>query len=119
MKYAILFQGPVTPPEHVPSPAEMAEIKRVWGDYMGALNAAGIIRGGEALLPAHTGSTVRLRDGKRHVQDGPMADSKEALGGFVIIEVPDLDAALDWAARSPSSVYGSTEVRPVWENPLA
>jgi hypothetical protein len=118
MQYAILFYGPQLPAGHEPSAAEQAEMKRVWGEYMGALGAAGVMRGGEALMPAHTASTVRLRDGRRQVQDGPMADSKEALGGFVVIEVPDLDAALDWAARSPSSLRGATEVRPVWVNPL-
>ncbi len=119
MQYTLLFHGPNMPADHVPSAEEQAQMQRVWGEYMTALNAAGIVRGGQALMPVHTGSTVRLRDGKRHVQDGPMADSKESLGGFVVIDVPDLDVALDWAARSPSSLHGSTEVRPVWENPLA
>jgi hypothetical protein len=56
---------------------------------------------------------LRVRDGKRHVQDGPFADTKEQLAGYFIIEAPDLDAALEWAARSPSAAYASVEVRPV------
>lgn len=118
MKYMLLFYGPEMPADHIPSEAEMAGMRQVWGAYMGALNEAGVMRGGDALQPAYSATTVRLRDGGRHVQDGPMADSKEQLGGYVTIEVPDLDAALEWAARSPSSVRGATEVRPVWENPL-
>jgi hypothetical protein len=56
---------------------------------------------------------VRLRDGKRLVQDGPFADAKEPLGGYFVIEVPDLDTALEWAARAPSAAGASVEVRPV------
>ena len=119
MKYMLLFYGPEMPADHIPSAEEMAGIKQVWGAYMGALSEARVMRGGEALQPARSATTVSLREGRRQVQDGPMADSKEQLGGYVIIEVPDLDAALDWAARSPSSVRGATEIRPVWENPLA
>ena len=58
-------------------------------------------------------TTVMMRDGKRVVQDGPYAESKDILGGFFVIEVPDLDVALEWAARSPASSVGHTEVRPV------
>jgi hypothetical protein len=69
-------------------------------------------------MPPETGTIVRVRDGVRSlqdgaVQDGPYADSKEQVGGYFIVEVPDLDTALEWAARSPSASYASTEVRPV------
>jgi hypothetical protein len=69
--------------------------------------------GGKGLEPPSTGTTVRLRDGERIVQDGPYADTKEQLGGFFVIDVPDLDAALDWAARCPAATDGVVEVRPV------
>ena len=68
---------------------------------------------GNGLQPPHTATSVRVRDGKRQVQDGPFADSKEQLAGYFIVEVPDLDVALDWAARAPSASYASVEVRPV------
>ena len=90
-----------------------------WTAYIGAIAQAGIIVSGNALLPPATGTVVRLRDGTRSltdlgtVQDGPYADSKEQLAGYFIIEVPNLDAALEWAARSPCAATGSTEVRPV------
>jgi hypothetical protein len=73
------------------------------------------MRGGKR-LHALSGTSVRMRNGQRQVQDGPFADSKDLLGGFVVIEVPSLDEALQWAARSPSSLVGTTSVWPV--NPM-
>jgi hypothetical protein len=80
--------------------------------YTQALQAAGIMVGGAGLQPPPLGTTVRERDGKRQVQDGPYADTKEQLGGFYEIDVPDLDTALDWAARCPAASTGVVEVRP-------
>jgi hypothetical protein len=84
-----------------------------WRTYHKALLEAGIYVGGNPLRSPETGTTVRLKEGKRHVQDGPFADSKEQLGGFTILELPSLDAALDWAARCPAASVGAVEVRPV------
>jgi hypothetical protein len=84
-----------------------------WRNYHKALLEAGIYVGGNPLRSPETGTTVRLKEGKRHVQDGPFADSKEQLGGFTILELPSLDAALDWAARCPAASVGAVEVRPV------
>jgi hypothetical protein len=84
-----------------------------WGEYIGAMMQAGITKGGNGLQPPHTGTTVRFRDGKRLVQDGPIADTKEQLGGYMIVDVPDLDTALGWAAKAPCAATGSVEVRPV------
>jgi hypothetical protein len=86
-----------------------------WGAYRAytqALQAAGIMVGGAGLQPPPLGTTVRQRDGKRQVQDGPYAETKEQLGGFYEIDVPDLDTALDWAARCPAATTGAVEVRP-------
>jgi hypothetical protein len=85
-----------------------------WGAYTQALIDAGVMRGGNALKPSFTASTVRVRDGQREVQDGPYADTKEHLGGYYLIEVPDLDEALAWAARNPAASTGAVEVRPVF-----
>ena len=68
---------------------------------------------GAGLLPPATAATVRTGGGGRTVQDGPFAEVREQLGGFFVIEVPDMEAALGWAAKAPSSASGSTEVRPV------
>ncbi len=87
-----------------------------WRAYYKALVEAGVYVGGAPLKDVATATTVRVKDGKRHVQDGPYADSKEELAGFIILELPSLDAALDWAARCPSGAYGALEVRPMDES---
>jgi hypothetical protein len=84
-----------------------------WFAYIGAIRASGIVTGGAGLLPPSTGAVVTVRDGGRQVVDGPYPDSKEQLGGFFIVEVPDLETALDWAARSPAASDGSVIVRPL------
>lgn len=84
-----------------------------WRAYHKALQEAGIFVGGDPLQVPETGTTVRIRDGKRQVQDGPFADTKEQLGGFTILELPSLDAALEWAARCPAASIGAVEVRPL------
>ena len=86
-----------------------------WGaflPYMQAIRDAGIFAGGAGLEPSDTATTIRRKDGTRLVQDGPYADTKEQLGGFLVIEVPDLDSALGWAARYPAGPDGVVEVRP-------
>lgn len=73
----------------------------------------GAMRGGDGLQPVETATTVRVRKGKTETMDGPFATTKEHLGGYYLIDVPDLDAALKYAAMVPSAEYGSVEVRPV------
>ena len=75
---------------------------------------AGVLRGSNRLRGTAAATTVRLVDGKPQVLDGPFADSKEQLGGYYLIDAPDLDAALGWAARCPTASHGTVEVRPVW-----
>jgi hypothetical protein len=84
-----------------------------WRAYYKALVEAGVYVGGDPLQAPETGTTVRLKNGKRRVQDGPFADAKEQLGGFTILELPSLDAAIDWAARCPAASIGAVEVRPL------
>ena len=84
-----------------------------WRAYYKALVGAGVYVGGDALEVPETGTTVRLGDGKRRVQDGPYADTKEQLAGFIVLDVPSVDAALDWAARCPGASLGVVEVRPL------
>jgi len=86
-----------------------------WAAYSQALAEAGAMVAGEALQGAETASTVQVRDGKRIVTDGPFIESKEVIGGYYVIDVADLDEALDWAARIPNSHFGTIEVRPVME----
>jgi len=84
-----------------------------WRAYYKALVEAGVYIGGNALELPETATTVRLQDGKRHVQDGPYAETKEQLGGFILLEVPTIDTALEWAARCPGASIGTVEVRPL------
>jgi hypothetical protein len=86
--------------------------------YMEAMTKAGVLKDSKGLQQTSAATTVRVVDGKPQVLDGPYADSKEQLGGFHIIEVTDLDAALAWAARSPTALHGVVEVRPVREGTL-
>jgi len=91
--------------------------KELWADYA-AFNAALKKAGegmttGERLKPSSAATTVRQRDGKTNVLDGPYADTKEQLAGYFFVTVNDLDEAIAWANRCPSSKYGSIEIRPV------
>jgi hypothetical protein len=84
-----------------------------WAAYSAALEAAGIEFTGEALHGPEAATMVRMRDGERVVTDGPFIESKEVVGGYYVIDVADLDAAIDWAAKIPNVHFGSVEVRPV------
>jgi hypothetical protein len=84
-----------------------------WRDYYQAVVAANIYAGGDPLEVPETATTVRQKEGKRLIQDGPYANTKEQLGGIMILDLPSLDAALDWAARCPAAAYGAVEVRPL------
>ena len=81
--------------------------------YGEALRASGVFVAGAGLEPPPSATMVSVRNGKRQVHDGPYAESKEFIGGFVIIDVPDLDAALEWAARNPTAADVVVEVRPL------
>ncbi len=83
-----------------------------WRAYSEALKEAGVMAGGNPLQAPATATTVHVREGERTVRDGPFADTKEQLGGYYLLDVPDLDAALDWASRCPTT-DGAIEVRPV------
>ena len=84
--------------------------------YVEAMAQAGVLKSGNGLLPTSAATTVRVKEGKAQVLDGPYADSKEQLAGFHIIEVADLDAAIAWAARCPTALHGVVEVRPLRES---
>ena len=82
--------------------------------YTEALTKAGVFKGANRLQESASATTVRVADGKSQVLDGPYVETKEQLGGYYLIEVPDLDAAISWAARCPGASHGTVEVRPVW-----
>jgi hypothetical protein len=109
MKYALLVHQSQEEFERRKDPALQAA-GRAYGE---ALQAAGVFIGGAGLESPQAATTVKVRDGKRRVQDGPYAETKEFLAGFAIIDVPNLDEALEWAARHPASGFAEVEVRPL------
>ena len=96
------------------SPADAAQGLAAYGAYSEAMNKAGVMVGGDRLQPVAAATTVRLANGKTEVLNGPYAETKEQLGGFYMIDVPDLDTALSWASRCPGASHGTVEVRPIW-----
>jgi hypothetical protein len=94
--------------------AERSTALAAYTAYTEALQQAGVLRGGNRLRPAEMATTVRIRNGKTEVLNGPFAETREELGGYYLIDVPDLDAALAWAARCPGAGHGVVEVRPIW-----
>src|SRR5215210_7667995 len=119
MRYAILIydEETATPSPEPPDPAVAAEVHSAYNAYTKMLHDRGAFVAGEALQPAVTATTVRVRDGDTLTTDGPFAETKEGLGGFYLIEAADLDEALELAAGCPAARYGSIEVRPVMELP--
>lgn len=113
MQYMLLLNEPASEFARRHDPAEAGAYWGGWNAFIAAMAQAGVIVKGDGLQGPHTATTVRIRDGRRIVQDGPYADAKEQLGGYFVIEVPDLDTALEWAARAPSAASASVEVRPV------
>lgn len=113
MKYMLIMNETAEALAQREDPARVADYWGAWGAYVQAVEAAGIFVSGAGLKTPDTATTVRIRDGQRHVHDGPYSETKEMLGGFFVIDVPTLDVALEWAARSPSASYASVEVRPV------
>lgn len=111
MRYTLFLYNDESAFEHM-TEADMGEALASYGAYIGALREAGVFIDTDYLAPSGTGTVLTMQTGTRQVQDGPYADTKEQLGGYFVIDVPDLDAALDWAAKCPSAQYGKIEVRP-------
>jgi len=84
-----------------------------------AVEAAGVLVGGQALQPISTATSVRVRQQKTNITDGPFAETKEQLGGYYLLDCKDLDEAIAWAAKIPSARYGTVEVRPIMDIPSA
>jgi len=95
--------------------AEQEQGAAAYMAYGEALKKAGVLAGSNRLQPTSASTTVRITNGKSQVLDGPYVDTKEQLGGYFLIDVKDLDAAISWAARCPAAGHGVVEVRPIWE----
>lgn len=115
MKYLLLQYADETAMMNLPR-EEARQMHAAYTAYMEAMTNAGVLLGNSGLRPTSEATTVRAPGGKQTVVNGPFAETKEQLGGYFLIDVPDLDAALSWAARCPVVQHGdgAIEVRPVW-----
>jgi hypothetical protein len=111
MRYVLLMHYR-EPAEGEISAEEIAEAMEAFGAYGRALEAAGVIVSADVLQPTAATTTVTRREGTLRVQDGPFAETKEALAGVFVLDVPDLDAAIGWAEKCPGAQWGVIEVRP-------
>jgi hypothetical protein len=111
VKFMLLLYVPTEIRDDPNARASMQE----WMAYGRALTDAGAHLGDNALEGLETATTVRVRDGETLVSDGPFAETKEMLGGYYVIDVPDREAAVAWAAKVPNAPYGTIEIRPVME----
>ena len=115
MRYMLLIYGP----EQAPTEAgddPMGDMEP-WFAYTRWLRDEGTYVAGDPLAPSTSATTVRIRDGARQTVDGPFAETKEVLGGYYIVDCPDLDSAIEAAARCPGALHGSMEVRPIVDIP--
>ncbi len=114
MKYMLILVSDPADEPGFESP-EFGPYMQEWVDYSAALVEAGGLVSGEALQGKETATTVSVRNGERVMTDGPFIESKEVVGGFCVIDVANLDEAMDWAAKIPNATFGRVEVRPVME----
>ncbi len=116
MKYLLLIYDD----ESTWSTMSEEDSKAIMGEYFAyseKVFGSGAAQGGDALQPTATATTVRVRDGQTLATDGPFAETKEQLGGYYLLDVPNLDEAIRWASQIPSARWGSIEVRPIQEYP--
>lgn len=114
MEYMLLIHSDPKGFEALP-PAVRSQALAAYGAYTEALRKAGVVRSSNRLHPSSMATAVKVRDGKTEVLNGPYIETREELGGYYLIDVPDLDTALSWAARCPGASHGTVEVRPVWD----
>jgi hypothetical protein len=113
MQYMLLIYGDERAGESAPR-EQINEVINAYMAYGQALSDAKVLVASNRLRPTSAATTVRIADGKTKVLDGPFAETKEQLGGYYLIDAPDLDAALSWASRCPGARHGTVEVRPIW-----
>lgn len=115
MRYlALIYSEEPTSP---PPPERLAEVGAAYGAFTTMLRDRGVFVDGDELQPTATATTIQIRDGRTLITDGPFAETKEALGGYYLIEAADLDEAIQLAAACPGATWGSIELRPVRDQP--
>jgi hypothetical protein len=113
MRYLMLIYTPES--SMPPAPVEGRKMMEAYVNFTQEVRDNGMLQGGEALQPTTTATTVKVRDGERIITDGPFAETREALGGYYLLNCKDLDEALEYAAKIPGAQIGSVEVRPIME----
>jgi len=113
MKYMLLIYGEETKFAKM-GEAQLTEVMGAYRAYTEALQKANVIVDSSRLRDVSDATSVRIAGGKTNVLNGPYAETKEQLGGYYLIDVPDIDQAIGWAARCPGASYGTIEVRPLW-----
>lgn len=113
MQYLLMIYGNEADMANAPSEA-VYQMSAGYSAYTEAMKKAGVFQSGERLKPTSTATSVRVAAGKTNVVDGPYAETREQLAGYYIIDVPDLDGAIAWAARCPGASHGTIELRPIW-----
>ena len=112
MKYMLLmYASAADTPQYTPE--EYQAVAQAWGAFAAEVKAAGVWLGNNGLSPVTDATTVRVREGKQLIIDGPFAETHEQLGGYFLLDCKDLDEAIGWAAKIPIVSYGSVEVRPL------
>ena len=109
MKYLLLMYANES--ESPKTPEEYQAVAQAWTDLGQELTAAGVLLGNNGLDPVANATTVRVRDGKRLITDGPFAETHEQLGGYYLVDCKDLDEAIRWAEKIPTAKCGSIEIR--------
>lgn len=112
MKYILLIHGNESVMNALP--VDQTGMSPEYAAYNEALIKAGVVLGGERLRPTTDAATIRVTDAGPQVLDGPYAETKEQFGGYYLIDVPDMDTAVEWAVRCPAAQHGAIEVRPIW-----
>jgi hypothetical protein len=112
MQYLMLIYADEAAGAQVP-PERMREVMKAFGAFTNEVKEKKVYVGGNPLQPTSTATTVRVRDGKTSITDGPFAETKEQLGGYYLLDCKDLDEALEYAAKIPGALWGSIEVRPI------
>ena len=112
MKYAFNIYGDESARDSA-TPEQQQQMAEAYGVVTQEMHDKGVFVAGEGLYPTGTATTVRVREGDQDVTDGPFAETKEQLGGFYVLDVKDLDEAIEWAAKIPGAQFGSIEIRRV------
>ena len=113
MQYMLLIYGDESAAPETTTPEQTQAMMQPWLDYGEWLSSEGLMKAGDALQPTATATTVTNATGEALVTDGPYAETKEQLGGYYLIDAPDIDKAIEAAKRCPGAQFGKIEIRPV------